>query len=412
MIKYSITIVLLAISVVSSSLSAQGIVFTNGSFEEILSLAKEEGKDVFVDVYTTWCAPCKKMELLSFTDMEVGKFFNMNFVNVRLDAENEVLHGFFSKFSTTTYPTFYWLNSDGELLDKHSGFMEPGKLLQVSNEATTKNIGAKYRELESRWNEGERSNTLFNEYVFGAMSTIAPEKVLGLTIDYLNSLTNEQLKSREIYDIIKRFLRTPSNNIIFQTLLSNWDSYLELEEDKDKMWESMYRVMVRSITANIYNHNQEEFEKSLELVSKLEFQHKDFYLESIKLESLIYNKEYELALDKILSLGEKYLGGHPYMYNQYLYTLIVGDLFIQENLSDSYYEKLLIIAKENAKYKPTQESMLILAATYAFNGNYKTAYEYLASLGFYPKPMLTNAVYSKLNLPIPREEYPWDNKSN
>ena len=41
--------------------SAQGVHFEEKPLAELLSMAQTEGKLVFVDCYTTWCAPCKKM---------------------------------------------------------------------------------------------------------------------------------------------------------------------------------------------------------------------------------------------------------------------------------------------------------------------------------------------------------------
>lgn len=391
----------------SFSLTAQGIVFSEGSFEEIISLAIKENKYIFVDAYTTWCGPCKKMEAQTFPDAEVGDFFNKNFVSIQLDAENQASHGFFKKYTAGAFPTFFWLNSEGELMDKQSGFMEPAAFLKTAKTALTKNIEGNFKALEKRWESGERNQALFMEYVFDAMRTIAPEKIKQHTIDYLNGLSEEQLKSPDTYSILRSFMRQPSDDIIFTTLLNNWDTYLDQTEDKESMWVNMYRALVRSTSSNLINGDQEKYEEALKEITNLDFKYKEFYLESLEMEGLIFNHKYEKALDKILSMGDKYFDQHPYMYNQYLYTLVIGGFFVQDTIPNSELDKVLSIAKKNAKSKPTQESMLFLAASYAAGGDYKTAYEYLASLGFYSKPMLSNAVYPKLNLPVPREEYPW-----
>lgn len=43
------------------SIYAQGIEFFHGTYEEALQKARAEGKQIFVDVYTSWCGPCKMM---------------------------------------------------------------------------------------------------------------------------------------------------------------------------------------------------------------------------------------------------------------------------------------------------------------------------------------------------------------
>ena len=39
----------------------EGTQFRELTFEQALAAAKEEGKLVFVDCYTSWCGPCKDM---------------------------------------------------------------------------------------------------------------------------------------------------------------------------------------------------------------------------------------------------------------------------------------------------------------------------------------------------------------
>ena len=59
------------------------------SFEEAVALSKKEKKQIFIDVYTTWCGPCKMMDKFTFNDPEVAKVLNENFYPVKLDAEQK-----------------------------------------------------------------------------------------------------------------------------------------------------------------------------------------------------------------------------------------------------------------------------------------------------------------------------------
>ena len=73
-----------------------GIKFEKDNWENTLAKAKAENKIVFVDAYTTWCGPCKKMDANTFPDKKVGDFYNKNFINQLMiwEIQSQHLHPF------------------------------------------------------------------------------------------------------------------------------------------------------------------------------------------------------------------------------------------------------------------------------------------------------------------------------
>lgn len=67
--------------------NTEGIKFEDITFNEALKKAKEQGKLIFMDCYTTWCGPCKMMSNQVFKQKQVGDFFNQNFVNLKVDMK-------------------------------------------------------------------------------------------------------------------------------------------------------------------------------------------------------------------------------------------------------------------------------------------------------------------------------------
>lgn len=111
----------------------QGINFDHGTWKDVLAKAKSEDKLVFVDVYTSWCGPCKKMAAEVFPLKEVGDIFNPAFVNYKIDAEKGEGIEIAKKYGVKSYPTYLFVNGDGVLIYRSGGY-NPAKIFL--NEAT------------------------------------------------------------------------------------------------------------------------------------------------------------------------------------------------------------------------------------------------------------------------------------
>jgi thiol-disulfide isomerase/thioredoxin len=80
------------------------------SWADATQLAKQENKLIYLDVYTTWCGPCKSMAKRYHANTKVGEVFNKNFVNIKLDAEAGEGVAIASRYKTTGYPSNYFID--------------------------------------------------------------------------------------------------------------------------------------------------------------------------------------------------------------------------------------------------------------------------------------------------------------
>ncbi len=114
---------------------SQGIKFEKGSWADALALAKKTNKPVFVDIYTTWCGPCKKMSQDVFPLEEVGKVYNANFICCQIDAEQGEGIKIAKKYNVTAYPTYLFIKADGTLFYTALGSMTTSNFIEESKTA-------------------------------------------------------------------------------------------------------------------------------------------------------------------------------------------------------------------------------------------------------------------------------------
>ncbi len=115
-----------------------GIHFIEDDWNQALKTAKDEKKLVFLDIYATWCGPCKMLKQYTFTDSAVGEFFNKNFVNISVDGEKGAGPQLAQQYSIEGYPTLIVADATGKPVLLTAGYIPADVLIQFGNEALKK----------------------------------------------------------------------------------------------------------------------------------------------------------------------------------------------------------------------------------------------------------------------------------
>jgi len=104
------------------------------NYEDSLKLAKEQDKLLFIDFETTWCGPCRTMDLYVYTaDVTVEAFENI--LAVKIDGDEN--RGLVEKYDVKAYPTMIILSPKGKILAKKVGYLSVIDMVAFINQ--TKN---------------------------------------------------------------------------------------------------------------------------------------------------------------------------------------------------------------------------------------------------------------------------------
>lgn len=110
--------------------SGQKLHFSEISLSTALAIAKEKNKNIFIDTYASYCKPCKIMER-EFQNPDVARFYNKNFVNVRVNMEREKAKEYEIEYQVVFLPTMLYLTPEGRVLTKLDRIVPANELLSI-----------------------------------------------------------------------------------------------------------------------------------------------------------------------------------------------------------------------------------------------------------------------------------------
>jgi thioredoxin-related protein len=122
----------------SGSTAAPGIAFFEGNWNEALEQAKKENKLIFLDVYATWCGPCKQLKANTFSNAEVGGLYNESFINVALDGEMGEGKRIASLYKVRGYPSLLFIDGHGNVITRAVGYHNPSQFIRLGKNVLEK----------------------------------------------------------------------------------------------------------------------------------------------------------------------------------------------------------------------------------------------------------------------------------
>ena len=247
---------------------AQGIQFEKSNWAAVQAKAKAENKHIFVDVYTTWCGPCKWQSKRLFPQKQVGDFFNKNFVSFKLDAEKGEGVAFSKKYPISGFPTLLFFTPQGKLAHRSTGGKHMGDrsgkkaakvLLKEANDAL--NPERQAYTLQRRFEKGERSNTFLKKCI-QALSN-ADEDFSKPTAVYLAQVGQNHWATAKGWKFISKYgTHFPSE--AFEYVIRNRSKFEKIVQSK----EEVDKYIDKTLNSNIYDVSRSKDKQRLAAFKK------------------------------------------------------------------------------------------------------------------------------------------------
>ncbi|MEG2555305.1 MAG: thioredoxin family protein [Odoribacter sp.] len=189
---------------------AEGITFTAGSWEQALEKAKQENKLIFMDCYTSWCGPCKKMAKTVFTDPEVAAFFNEKFVNVKVDMEKGEGKELKDRYAVSAYPTLNFIGADGKMVHCVVGGMDAGDFVKQAEIALS---GKGLASMMAIYQGGNRTPEFIQEYLNVLDVANRAKEAEQVTLDYFATLDKGKLKEKGNWDLFMKYINDVNSEV-------------------------------------------------------------------------------------------------------------------------------------------------------------------------------------------------------
>ena len=246
---------------ISFQLTAQ-IEFREGSWNDLLEIAKAENTPIFVDAFAVWCGPCKRMDSQVFSQPEVGNFFNDNFINAKIDMEKGEGPAIGRRYGVSAYPTILFIAPNGELLHKAVGY-QPGDIL-INNGKIALRKTNEAEEYAAKYEAGERDPAFVLEYMKQLNKADKPTEKLALEYFQQQKNIDAGLKAQIAFEALKNM-----DSQLLQYLLEGKDA-IKNNYDQSIIDEKLVEASQSTINTSIEFNAPSVFQQMVKNLERLE----------------------------------------------------------------------------------------------------------------------------------------------
>ncbi|WP_316815616.1 thioredoxin family protein [Pedobacter nyackensis] len=304
-------------ALLANKLSAQTEIKFNQTttWKATTEAAAKSGKLIFVDCYTSWCAPCKWMDKNVFTDTKVAAFFNRNFINAKIDMEKGEGVELRKKYSVQSFPTFLFINDKGEVIHRTASKMSAQEFLEEGQKAADPKKNLSF--LSQKYSEGVRDLPFLLDYylVLNKSDRANADKIAK---NIVSEISVQQLNTEFGWNAIKTLARSESDKLgayfmTNETAFNKWSKEEERDQLKDRLTINTMYGLMRGSNEQAFMDKLVYFKKSDKLDRKKQgvMLEAEYYLNTgrnddyVKLTSAALKNELKNDADKLSFLSRK-----------------------------------------------------------------------------------------------------------
>ncbi len=379
----------------------EGIKFEKISFEEALKQAAKENKLIFVDCYTVWCDPCKRMDINIFPKKEVGGFYNKHFINLKIDMEKGEGINLKNEYGVNAFPTFLYINNNREVIHKSTGACDIEGF--IKNAKVALDPSTNLYSFNKKYKSGVRDIQFLKEYL-ELLKCAYDMSYQSVFDEYFKLVSKEEMLTQNGLDNIIKYAGIQSQAMDF--LFDHLDVYQELSEKP--MYSLLFEKLMR-LMGKLYKNDMESYNEKSSYFKKKMGKDWDYIHELIEWRNMVFVKKdkatgYKMAFAYYIKFKDRSKAD-----DFWSTALSVG--IAEESLPESLYKEaleMLEVAKEKGMKEDDKNFVFSKALLYSKTGRKEEAIEMLKdnikNLSDSPKDKRRLEIYTRELKKIENEE--------
>lgn len=304
------------------------------SLKEAFEVAKKHDKMVFIDYYNSDCSVCKQVMPL-MDDVEIGKFYNQNFINYKINTKDESsqvdVNFLLGKgLHIDGVPKFIFFDKNEKFI--HFSGISPEKQAFFDVGQAALDPAKQLSKTPELYKAGDRTLKLLYAYSSYALLFNNKELANKIANDLFNAFDKENLNTVSSYFILKNAVFTTENGF-YKHWANNLDKLTGFEQGANagKEKEQLERIIANDLTNP---KKQWTSQQLLELRSEIQKINP-----SLNVDNLLWEKELEAYVkdnktQELNTLLTKMLHQNKSEVNSMYYIIVkfVSTLKTRENL--------------------------------------------------------------------------------